>query len=510
MLKTTIDSMKFVKGIKNLKSAQSDLEKAKAAQYILDLSNKHGGMFAKIIQLLGNSNEQIESLKQWQRNFESNLSVKEIEKIVTNEFGKDWNLIFSEITDVAFCASIGQVNKAYLTDGSLVALKIQYPNVEKSIKDQLKLLKILPVSENFGPMKKWEVQASEYYQMIYDTLNKELNYLLEVNNQSEFAQSMKDLEIVKVAKIYPDLVSKKCYVQEFLHGDQVDQVIKAWTPFEKEVLAKNMLKVFLFSVFEGGIIHEDSNHYNYIFQKDPIIKVCVLDFGQCIRVDKNYQMALLKLFDMTVNQTNEDPFGYLVDIGFDAKKLKHIHLALPVVLSILFDPFISKYNYDLKTWDYKNKIEKVLGDAKWWFRSAGGVKFFEIMKAFMGIKSIIERLEVKINWNEIYHETLQLVNHDWKNYQTQNTLDDSFTFDAIAQHLKIKVSENGVSKVDARFPARVLLEIEEFIDNDVLNQLAANNINIQELIRTKMSTGLVPGEVFSLKSDNKEYKVWLE
>lgn len=510
MFKTTIDSVKFAKGIKDLRSSQTNVEKAKAAQYILELSNKHGGLFTKIVQLLGTSANQIDSLKKWQNSFDSGLDIEQIIKIVNKELNVDFDEAFSEITSEVYCASIGQVNKAYLKNGSKVALKVQYPRIEKSIKDQLKLLKILPVSENFGPMKKWGMEIGEYYQMIYDTLSKELNYLQEIDNQNKFAKSMQDLNCVKVAKIYSEFVSSKCYVQEFIEGDQLDKVIETWGILEKEELSKVMLKTFLYSVFKGSIIHEDSNHYNYLFQRDDQIKVCVLDFGQCIKVDKNYQKALIKLFDMTINETDEDPFGYLVDLGFNQDKLSHIHGSLPVVMRILLAPFCAKYNYDLKSWNYKENIEKVLGDSRWWFRSAGGVKFFEIMKSFVGIKNMLERLEVKINWNDVYVDTLSLIDNDWNSYQTSTFLDKKFTFYTVAKNLKVQVIEDSKVKVDASFPASTLIEIEDFLNANVLVQLENNGVNTKEVIRKKMASGLMPGEVFFQKVDNKEYRVWLE
>lgn len=510
MLKTTMDTVKFANGIKNLKQAQTEIEKAKAAQYILDLSKKHGGLFTKIIQLMGTSSEQIDALKKWQNSFDSGISVTEIEKIISKEFGKKWDLVFSKIEDEAYCASIGQVNRAYLLDGTEVAIKVQYPHIEKAIKDQLNLLKIMPVSESFGPMKKWSINVSDYYSMIANTLNKELDYKLEVKNQIEFANSVSKLSFIKVAKVFNELVTQKCYVQEFINGVSLDEVISTWSPIEKIELAQKVLKYFLYTVFEGGIIHEDSNHYNYLFQNDQQVHICVLDFGQCIYVDKKFRMALLKLFHIVIHDTDEDAFGYLVDLGFEQNKLSHIHPSLSVIMKILLEPFLSNYNYDIKTWDYKVKIDKVLGDMKWWFRSAGGVRFFEVMKSFIGLKNMIERLEVKVNWQQIYFETLCEINTEWKNYHSEISSKQTFAFNAVAKNLKVKVKEFGKDKVDATFPVNVLIEIEEFIDEEVLLQLKSQGINPTDLVRDKVATGLLPGEVFHLNNKDKEYRVWLE
>lgn len=512
MLKTSMNSVKFAKGLKQLSTAENEFQKNKAAQYILELSNKEGGLFSKIVQFLGTSSQQTQKLQNWQEEFDFGITADDIKAIVLKEFGQNWNQYFLEISDESYCASIGQVNRAKLLDGTSVALKIQYPHIEKAIRQQLKLLKLLPMTEKVGPMKKWGVEVSEYQRMIDKTLSKELDYKIEVQSQLAFKESIEELSFVEVANINEDLVTSKCYVQDFIFGDQIHEVITNWSVSEKKELAEKMLKAFLYSVMKGGIIHEDSNHYNYLFKKENAVKVCILDFGQCIHVDTNYQKALIKLFDITINERDVDPYGLLVDIGFDAKKLAHIHSALPLLMRILLEPFIYNFNYELKNWNYKEQIEKVLGDSKWWFRSAGGVKFFEIMKAFAGIKTMIERLQVNINWHRAFQDIISLTNEDWSSYQSQSTLDRKYTFNSYGQKLKIQVKEKGIEKVNLSLPSRALLDLEDYIEPEIQEKLQAREIDIRPLIQQKLSKGMLPGDVFHLveQGSEKEFKVWIE
>ena len=514
MLKTSINSVKFAKGLKQLKNAENDLQKSKAAQYILDLANKEGGLFSKIIQFLGTSPDQIETLQNWQDSFDFGITADDVKRIVTKEFARDWSEIFQLISEDSFSASIGQVNRALMHNGEEVAIKVQYPKIADSIKQQLKLLKLLPMTENVGPMKKWGVEVGEYQRMIDETLSKELNYELEVTNQIQFKKSVEELSFVRVAAIKNELVTQKCYVQEFINGDQLHDVIAKWNSSEKKELAEKMLFTFIYTVMKGGIIHEDSNHYNYLFTRDREVQVCVLDFGQCINVDQNYQKALIKLFDSTINENDIDPYGPLVDIGFDSKKLAHIHSALPLLMRILLEPFIYDFNFDLTTWQYKEQIEKVLGESKWWFRSAGGVKFFEIMKAFAGIKTMIERLEVSINWHQIYQKVMGLVSDEWKTYESKHKLDQRYTFQSYGQKIKIQVKKNEQEKVKLALPSRALLDLEEYLEPEIQSKLTQRGIDLKKIIRDKLSTGMLPGDVFYLNEDgtegHKEFRVWIE
>ena len=79
----------------------------------------------------------------------------QIVQVLTEEFGSNWSENFSEFDQKPFAAaSIGQVHRAVLKDGTVVAVKIQYPGVAKGIESDinnllglLKIANILPESK---------------------------------------------------------------------------------------------------------------------------------------------------------------------------------------------------------------------------------------------------------------------------------------------------------------------------------------------------------------------------
>jgi hypothetical protein len=123
---------------------------------------------------------------------------------------------------------------------------------------------------------------------------------------------------------------------------------------------------------------------------------------------------------------------------------------------------------------------------------------------------MIERLDVSINWNHVYRKAMELVSDDWKTYQSKNTLDHCYTFKSYGQKLKIKVKKNGQEKVKLTLPSRALLDLEEYLEPEIQDKLKARGIKLDQLIQEKLSTGMLPGDVFNLSEVDNEFRVWIE
>jgi aarF domain-containing kinase len=77
---------------------------------------------------------------------------KQLETQLINQLGINWRLKFKEFDNIPIAAaSIGQVHKAILHDGTEVAMKIQYPGVAESIESDLINLKRLVTMTNILP-----------------------------------------------------------------------------------------------------------------------------------------------------------------------------------------------------------------------------------------------------------------------------------------------------------------------------------------------------------------------
>ena len=124
---------------------------------------------------------------------------RQVKKLLDKNWGPGWLKNFDNFQVFPFAAaSIGQVHKAKIKNGSEVAVKIQYPNIRATIENDLKSLRFLVNNSGFLPS---DFNADYYFKVCEDQLIAESNYRLEVenlNNYSEFCRANKHLKIPKV------------------------------------------------------------------------------------------------------------------------------------------------------------------------------------------------------------------------------------------------------------------------------------------------------------------------
>ena len=186
------------------------------------------------------------------------------------------NLFQSFEYDAFAAATIGQVHHAINTDGVRVVVKVQYPNVRKSIYSDIKLLSI------FGKQFFKGVNFEIYLDEVRETLLEETDYLKEGRNIQKF----RDLNFSEEL-IFPEYKestsNEQVLTMTFLEGDHLDQMLKK----EPNQKIRNSYGQIMWNFFHANIystnntFHADVHPGNFIFCKGG--KLGVIDFG-CVKV----------------------------------------------------------------------------------------------------------------------------------------------------------------------------------------------------------------------------------
>jgi ubiquinone biosynthesis protein len=175
-------------------------------------------------------------------------------------------------------ASIAQVHRAVLLDGTPVALKIQRPGIGELIEtDLLILLKMAERVEQVFP----EARIYNPTGMVRDftfQIRRELDFLAEARTAERMRKNFTGVPKIHIPKIYPEYSSSRLLVMEYAEGIRIDdlQGIRAHGLDPQEIGARGF-RAYLRMIFEDGFFHGDPHPGNLLVAMDGTI--VILDFG---------------------------------------------------------------------------------------------------------------------------------------------------------------------------------------------------------------------------------------
>lgn len=219
----------------------------------------------------------------------------DVPKILEDEFGIAWQQHFSHISKQPLAsASIAQVYKATLLDGTPVILKIKRPGIDQIIKDDLMLLKdLVKLIDSYSEIAD-KINLKNAIEAFEKSLLEELSLVKERTNIQQFALNFRNHKETYVPKVYSDYCSDSVLCMEFVDGVKVTDVekLKALN-LDGKAISETGLRLFVAQILEYGFFHADPHAGNILIRKDG--KIVFIDFGAVGIIQPNDQEILESL-----------------------------------------------------------------------------------------------------------------------------------------------------------------------------------------------------------------------
>ncbi len=204
-----------------------------------------------------------------------------VKRRMAAELGPDWQQKFAEFGhEAAAAASLGQVHKAKLHDGTIVACKLQYPDMQSAVEADLNQLGVvLAIHRRIDSA----IDTSEMRGEIAARLREELDYDLEARHMRLYGEIFRDFREIRVPGVHKALSTQRLLTMDWLEGRRLIDY-KTRPLEERNVIATALFRAWWYPFSHYGVIHGDPHLGNYtIFEEDGrAAGINLLDYG-CIR-----------------------------------------------------------------------------------------------------------------------------------------------------------------------------------------------------------------------------------
>ncbi|NBX65472.1 MAG: AarF/ABC1/UbiB kinase family protein [Proteobacteria bacterium] len=328
-----------------------------------------------------------------------------VKRRMRSELGADWEKKFKSFgQEAAAAASLGQVHKATLHDGRIVACKLQYPDMASAIEADLAQLKLV-----FSLYEKVDsaISTKHIHEELSERLREELDYKLEARRGKLYAAMLAKEKSVKVPEVIESLSTERLLTSTWLDGKPILDFKEASVE-QRNRIAMSLFKAWYTPLYGYGTIHGDPHLGNYSVRPDDGINL--LDFG-CVRIFRpSFVGGVIDLYHALMKNDMALAVHAYETWGFNNLS-KEMIAVLNTWARFLYGPImddkirvIGEANGSVYGRDTAQSVHVRL-------RELGGVtvprEFVFMDRAALGLGSVFIHLQAKINWYKLFNEMIE-------------------------------------------------------------------------------------------------------
>ncbi len=218
---------------------------------------------------------ELEKLQDSVKPFPSDIATGVVEKELEEPIG---NVFLHFEKEPVAAASVAQVHRATLLDGTEVIVKIQRPGIHRIIETDLDIM------FHLAAMLEKHVAESRYFNVVKiveefeRAIRKELNFRLEGSNIEHFASIFRQDKTIYVPQYYREYSTQKVLTMEYIPGIKISDIDSLHTGgLDPKIIADRGSDLVLKQIFDFGFFHADPHPGNIMVLPENVI--CFLDYG---------------------------------------------------------------------------------------------------------------------------------------------------------------------------------------------------------------------------------------
>jgi len=241
------------------------------------------------------------------------LSPEAAVKVITEDLGAHPSEIFAEWEAEPFAAaSIGQVHRATTRGGDRVAVKVQYPGIDKAIENDLKSVALLETM--MAPVAR-KYHTKEGLDEIRSVFMQELDYRKEAEIADRFRRMHQGDPDIVIPRVHHSLSTKRVLTADFVGGADYATFVAEASQADKDAAAQTIWRFMIRALMKHAVLYADPHPGNYRFLGGG--KVAFLDFGchkemphDLVRGQKRYLVTQMENDDDAFYRACIEVLGY--------------------------------------------------------------------------------------------------------------------------------------------------------------------------------------------------------
>ncbi len=276
----------------------------------------------------------------------------QVQRRLREEFGGvSPKTLFAEFDEQPIAsASIGQVHRARLPDGRAVAVKVQYPDIDRVVRSDLtSLRRIIAIIQRLFPMYQG---LDNVYLEIRAMILQELDFTGEARNIDTIAANFENDPTTLFPTVVPQYTTRRVLTTEFMEGCKVSDLASLDDMgVDRKELARMVVETYCRQIFQDGVYHADPHPGNLLVAAGPTLKF--LDFGAVAEISPGMRHGIISILQGAINRDTNKIIAALREMGFIALDSD------PRIYDRVVDYFHSRFQDEIKLESFNLKDIKL-------------------------------------------------------------------------------------------------------------------------------------------------------
>lgn len=243
-----------------------------------------------------------------------------VRRTVEHELGCELDDVFPSFSRAPVAsASLAQVHDARLRDGRRVAVKVQYPEIEKLVKGDLANLETLFRSVRWLEP---DFDLMPLIEELGDLVPRELNFLAEATNAETIGEFFEGHDEIGVPRIHWEHTTRRVLTMEYIDGIKITDLdgLQA-AAVDVRWASRTLAIAYCEQILRHGFFNADPHPGNILIEPraDGPPRLVLLDFGLAKELPPHFRRGVLSFATAVMRRDASDMASSLLELGFETR-----------------------------------------------------------------------------------------------------------------------------------------------------------------------------------------------